>query len=214
MLENYTFTATKIDNGKGYWGYNLVEIFDNGVKIGEYTRNYGTMYDTFVPFRQNGKDYALYSKCYTATRVMELPSCKDLGGQENNANGFCPTGYYVPYAKELEEDQRENLKSFLDQNPDESFDEWKVIGPDGTFGFICGCYWGADSSWDINFLDLSQVSEGIIGFNFDLLKAEIWTNKTLKDMVEVESYSKWEYDEGVRFFVRSDDPYRLPKKEL
>lgn len=32
----------------------------------------------------------------------------------------------------------------------------------GTFGFVCGCHWGDDSSWKIQYLDLSRAAEGII----------------------------------------------------
>jgi hypothetical protein len=36
--------------------------------------------------------------------------------------------------------------------------EW----PDGSFGFVWGCYWGDDSSWKVQYLDLSLIQEGII----------------------------------------------------
>jgi hypothetical protein len=39
--------------------------------------------------------------------------------------------------------------------PDE---EW----PTGDFGFVWGCYWGDDSSWKVQYLDLSQVQQGVI----------------------------------------------------
>lgn len=36
--------------------------------------------------------------------------------------------------------------------------EW----PTGLFGFVWGCYWGDDTSWKVQHLDLSRVQEGII----------------------------------------------------
>jgi hypothetical protein len=69
---------------------------DGEVQIGEYERNYASMFDTFYPFTRGERELALYSQDYTATRVMELPSCVDLGGEEQNSFGFCPTQYYVP----------------------------------------------------------------------------------------------------------------------
>ena len=30
------------------------------------------------------------------------------------------------------------------------------------FGFIAGCIWGDDSSWKIEFLDLSEIGSGVI----------------------------------------------------
>jgi hypothetical protein len=36
--------------------------------------------------------------------------------------------------------------------------EW----PKGEFGFVWGCHWGDDSSWKVQYLDLSQVQQGVI----------------------------------------------------
>lgn len=94
------FTAKeieKIDNGKGYWNSSLVGVFDGEIQIGEYKRNYPSFASkTFYAFELNDKWYALYSKDYTATRIMSLPDCKDIGGEEPNGAGFCPTEFYVP----------------------------------------------------------------------------------------------------------------------
>jgi hypothetical protein len=30
------------------------------------------------------------------------------------------------------------------------------------FGFVAGCIWGDDSSWKIEFLDLSEIANGVI----------------------------------------------------
>lgn len=99
--EKYTIEVKKIDNGTKYPNKILVKIFlntEDGSKteIGEYTRNYGTMFNTFYPFELKGKEYALYSKDYTATRVMTLPDCIDWCGEDPYEGGFCPTDYYIP----------------------------------------------------------------------------------------------------------------------
>ena len=140
----YTVKTSKIDNGPKYWNYLLCEIFQDDVKRGEYTRNYGSLYNTFHPFRQNGKDYALYSDHYTASCVMSLPDCKKIAGEEPCGHGFCPTDFYVPY------------------DPPEE-DNWIFCDGslDGTFGFVSGCVWGDDCSWKIQYLDLSQIEQGI-----------------------------------------------------
>lgn len=65
-------------------------------QIGEYTRNFPKLLHTFYPFRKHHKDYALYSPDYTATRIMELPSCRDLGGENPDPSGFCPVEFYIP----------------------------------------------------------------------------------------------------------------------
>lgn len=88
-----------IDNGKGYWNHTLVGVFLDGEKVGEYTRNYGEV-GPFCPFEHDGKWLALYSPHYMYTRVMSLPDCRDLGGEdaENTPyeQHFCPLEYVVP----------------------------------------------------------------------------------------------------------------------
>lgn len=39
---------------------------------------------------------------------------------------------------------------------------YKWIFPDRIHGFVAGCVWGDDSSWKIQYLDLSRADEGII----------------------------------------------------
>jgi hypothetical protein len=122
-----------------------VDIFDgdDGIacKIGSYERNHsGWCTDTLSPFLKDGRWFALYAPDYTTTRVMELPSCKDLGGEEHSGQGFCPVDYYVPY-----------------DHPDVA-----AAGDAGSFGFVAGCIWGDDSSWKIRYLDLSRASDGIV----------------------------------------------------
>lgn len=83
--------AENIDNGKGYWNYQRVDIVqyvygdDNTIvgteKIGEYVRNYSTFYHTFFPFVKDGKEYALCAPNYSSTSVMELPSCKIIASE-------------------------------------------------------------------------------------------------------------------------------------
>lgn len=151
-LERFTINATPFETKPGCWNYNKVEIFDNGEKIGEYTRNYSSMFQTFYPFEQDGKYYALYSKDYTSTRVMSLPDCKDICGEKRDTFGFCPTKYYVPHPTDEEFNEHESDRQYW---IDEEF-------PFGKIGFIAGCVWGDDSSWKIQFLDLSKITEGIL----------------------------------------------------
>ena len=130
-ISEFTIKTNNIKGVAGCWGKIKVEIYHKDSKIGEYERNYHAYAEaTFCPFEQDGKFYALYSKDYVATRVMELPSCKDICGDELHSSGFCPTSYYVP--KES----------------------------NGKFGFVSGCVWGDDSSWKIQYLDLSKINEG------------------------------------------------------
>ena len=144
MSDRFYVRTEEIDNGPGIMKSLRVSVFENDAvrerKVGEYVRNFAGLYDTFCPFQQAGRWYALYSRDYTATRVMELPSCLDVAGEEPHANGFCPVDFHVPFAHE------------------------RVIaaGHAGLFGFVAGCIWGDDSSWKIQYLDLARISEGIL----------------------------------------------------
>ncbi len=190
----------KIDNGKGAWQSNTVEIYDGDKKIGEYVRNYdGHSITTFCPFEQAGKWYALYSRDYTSTRVMSLPDCKDLGGESRFAGGFCPVEYYVPTKKDLShwdcrKGFRKQLKERKDKNSEEILkDQEKAYGETlpkqlGTFGFMCGCVWGDDRSWKLEYLNLSEVSKGKIKREQRFGYWELPDGKSLKQCLNFEGY--------------------------
>jgi len=164
----------EIDHGKGYWNTLKIGIFLDDEQIGEYERNYSSLFHTFCPFRQGNEEqwYALYSKSYTCTRLMTLPDCEDIGGEEENEWGFCPVDFYVPH------------KEFMDYE----FEDDRQFGPEGMFGFVAGCIWGDDSSWKIQYLDLSKVKEGILkreeGFGYISLLRGV----RLKDAVDMSDY--------------------------
>ena len=87
----------KIPTQPGCWDKLRVGVFEGETQVGEYERNYHSYGEsTFYAFEQNGRWFALYSRDYTATRVMSLPDCKDLGGEDRAAHGFCPVEFYVP----------------------------------------------------------------------------------------------------------------------
>ena len=119
-----------IDKGPAVMKSLHVGVFevseDTERQVGEYTRNYDQFFQTFFHFQKNGENYALYSPYYTATRIMKLPSCEDIGGEDPHAFGFCPTDFYVPW--QVREDEFSTAE----------------------FGFVAGCIWGDDSSWKID----------------------------------------------------------------
>lgn len=91
----------KVETKPGCWNYNKIGIFHNDQQIGEYIFNYLSWKESlFYPFKKDEKWFALYSKHYMYTRVMSLPDCVDLGGEDAAntpyAEHFCPTGYFVP----------------------------------------------------------------------------------------------------------------------
>jgi hypothetical protein len=129
---------------------NVMEVQEDGTrkKIGQFKRNYSCLYNTWEPFEQNGKFFALCSREYTATAVMALPECEIIAEETPHGFGFCPTGFFVPT----------EMKGYIDDDkPKPLPEEWK-----GKFGFVCGCIWGDDTNWKIEFLDLSEITQGKI----------------------------------------------------
>jgi hypothetical protein len=168
----YFARAFPVASKPGCWNTNRVEIVerDGGNVIGEYNYGYSSIARTFHPFQLRGKWYALYSREYTATRIMSLPDCRDLGGEKAECWGFCPTDYYVPPLHYLEYVHdadcprhsplpQDYAKACTCKGGNERL-VWHF--PERVHGFIAGCVWGDDSSWKIQYLDLSHADEGII----------------------------------------------------
>jgi hypothetical protein len=101
----------KIDNGKAFWDYVTVGVYQQDEKdgpkklLGTFERNYSTNFRNFSWCRKGNRFFALYSPKYTCTRVMEIfpgEGFKDIGGEESivvedsykNSN-FCPTDLYI-----------------------------------------------------------------------------------------------------------------------
>jgi len=155
------------------WKISVVTIFDENKAIGSYERNYAAFSEeTFEPFELNGKWYALYSRDYTATRIMSLPGCVDLGGEDGQADGFCPAELYVPRFKSVSHTFKSGRKLETLEFEGEA-EKYGTEGgnPDGTswtasawqsleIGFVAGCLWGDDTSWKLQVFDLSRASEG------------------------------------------------------
>lgn len=158
-----------LDKGPGVMKSLHVGVFeaseDAERQVGEYTRNYHQLFRTFFHFRKNGEDYALYSPHYTATRIMKLPSCADIGGEEPHAFGFCPTDFYVPW------------------QPRE--DEFSTA----EFGFVAGCHWGEDSALKIEYLDLSAADSGVLKRDDRFGYLELPERCTLEQAVSLWRYS-------------------------
>lgn len=155
LLKRFTVKTTEQPTRPGCWNCLLVEVFDGGVKVGEYQRNYPSLYHTFLPFYKGDKCYALYSPKYMYTRIMSLPDCKDLGGEDADNTPykvhFCPTGYAVPFGEYC-----------VDAPTPEEPHRFVKRAFDAEFGFVCGRIWGDDSSWKIQYLDLSEAQRGVV----------------------------------------------------
>jgi hypothetical protein len=163
-------------NRPGTWNSTVVTVFDGDTQVGEYERNYPSFaVETFEPFEKDGVWYALYSPNYTCTRVMSLPNCKDIGGEEPRSSGFCPVELFVPRFREATTtntgDPKYKHTNWLFESDADAFRELEAniksglrtsLGPWCTLdvAFVAGCVWGDDSSWKLQVFDLSSVAEG------------------------------------------------------
>jgi hypothetical protein len=192
-LKYFAQVIEEIDNGKGHWNYQKIGIFEiidrEENKIGEYIRNYSSFYNTFFAFQHaNGNWYALYSPNYTTTRIMELPSCNDIGGEENNANGFCPTDYYVPNYIDYIYTDHEPIRA--SQIEDEEVGKGNTIDDIKfwNFAFVAGCVWGDDWSDKVEHIDLTNADKGIITRTDKFGYIWIPNGMKLKDAIDMDSY--------------------------
>jgi len=152
--DRYSIHTTRIESDESAMDELRVNVFDRAENlIATYDRNHPGMYNTFEPFRQGEKMFALVSSDYTATAVIDLANGKMIAFEEPNPNGFCPVGFYVPDWWDLHDG------SILPGSH-----SWKdeMETPLGNFGLVWGCVWGDDSRWKVQFLDLSQIQNGVL----------------------------------------------------
>ncbi|WP_395752704.1 hypothetical protein [Prosthecobacter sp.] len=158
--DKYVVSASLKPNRPGTWDSTLVRVFKRRPHeterdfVCELERNYSLL-QTFEPFRKGGREYALISRNYTQTAVLDLASGMVIAEESEDApgGGFCPVGFYVPDWWDVNDGSVIPGSPYWDQDY-----EW----PNGEFGFVWGCQWGDDSSWKIQYLDLTRIEEGII----------------------------------------------------
>ena len=156
--DRYFVRCHRKENQTGTWPSSRIEIFERqsnpgeSKKICEYERNYGP-FQTFEPFRQGDREFALISLDYTGTAVLDLRSGEVIAEEKPSSAGFCPVGFYVPDWWDLYDGTCIPGSKF-----------WSVDHEfrSGEFGFVWGCVWGDDSSWKVQHLDLRKIQEGTI----------------------------------------------------
>lgn len=196
---------------EGSWSQLMCTVFLNkedgtSTKIGSYIRSYGIMYNTWEPFEQDGKEYALCSPDYWRTSVMALPSCEIIATEDltyvdektgekkdGSSAGFCPRDFFVlgrhddPADDDTDDGAFVIMDGTLDENNDynPNGDVEKNNEVLGKFGFVAGCMWGDDSSDKIEFLNLSRISEGIITRDARFGYLELPERLSLRDSLEI-----------------------------
>lgn len=214
IREKYTVESTIYrtpTQKKGTWNQLMCTVFLNkedgtSTAIGSYIRSYSSMYSTWEPFEQDGKEYALCSPDYWRTSVMELPSCKIIATEDltyvdektgekkdGSSAGFCPRDFFVLGRHDDPDDDEGDDGPFVIF--DEAIDENGMFNPSanveknnetlGKFGFVAGCMWGDDSTDKIQFLDLSRISEGIITRDERFGYLELPSRLSLRDSLEI-----------------------------
>jgi hypothetical protein len=189
--DRYT-TRVTTTSPPGKWQKIHVDVLDGDALIAAYDRNY-SMLHTFEPFRQGNRMLALISTNYTATSVMDLHTGDIIATEEPASNGFCPVGFYVPDWWDLHDGTK--LPGSMHWHPAD--DEWPAAG---DFGFVWGCIWGDDSSWKVQYLDLSSVQEGVIRRDdrFGYLKLATDTKLESRDFIRCSSYQG---ERRVEFYI-------------
>lgn len=189
------------------WDQNKCIIKNaDGDTVFEYVRSYPNYSDsTFAPFTtMDGKDFALISSDYTRVDVVDLEKGEVIG-RTPTYNPFCPVQIYVPHINQWEMDWGKNFK---EKYPDKEHRYellWNYNDPDDDatdhlgnklpivatqFAFVAGCYWGDDSSWKIQLIDLRDMTQpnyyeafGYISMPrnvtklSDLVGVDIWGNE-------------------------------------
>jgi hypothetical protein len=170
--DHYFVRGTRKENRPGTWESTIVEVFRRAhaggepEKVCEYERNYGLL-QTFEPFRQGGREFALISPDYTGTSVLDLATGSVIAAEPVSSGGFCPVGFYVPDWWDLHDESIIPGSEHWDADR-----EW----PSGEFGFVWGCVWGDDSSWKVEHLDLTGIQSGVIRREARFGYVEIATN--------------------------------------
>jgi hypothetical protein len=155
----YAVKGSRKANRPGTIDSTIVEVFRRAdsrgrpEKICEYERNL-YLAQTFEPFRQGGREFALISRDYTRTAVLDLASGRVVAEEiDASGAGFCPVGFYVPDWWDVNDGSSIPGSEYWNADC-----EW----PNGDFGFVWGCHWGDDGSWKVQYLDLSRVQQGVV----------------------------------------------------
>lgn len=274
LTEYPTFSAKVVEREEKGWGGVTVAVLqhnykDHVLELGRYKRNYSTNFNNFAWTRKGDQYFALYSPHYTCTRVMRLDPGKgfeDIGGEEKDGDGFCPTDLYIPTVQEYvsEEfhthpaDKIKDWSKLLDyypsgsrtvgmskhkgrqqlQYPDgrrvQAYDNpekpdsfnW-IWGPEKEMesgfvvlppqhAFVAGCYWGDDSSWKIQYMDVSRIDEGIIKRDERFGYIELPPGLTLKQAIQfddiTEANGRFKMAVDIEFDITTGTPIIWDKK--
>jgi hypothetical protein len=141
--------TTRVERGSvpRPWQMVHVDVLDGQKVVASYDRNYA-MLQTFEPFRQGDQFFAL-----VATSVLDLQTGKIIASEEPSPGGFCPVGFTSPTG---------GMSTTGMLSPANCAGKSTMSGQVMATGFVWGCLWGDDSSWKVQYLDLSEIRHGRI----------------------------------------------------
>lgn len=99
--DKYVVKAHPNPSETGKHGRTVYQVFRRTGATGcleltcEYSRNYDLL-QTFEPFRQGDREFALISQYYSRTAVLDLGTGDIVAEEPAERAGFCPVGFYVP----------------------------------------------------------------------------------------------------------------------
>ncbi len=201
--ESFTVEATEVESRPGIWNTLSVDVKNTaGEVVAHYKRNHPGLMRTFEPFRQGDRLFTLISQDYTCTAVLDLESGEVVASEKPHSNGFCPVGFYVPDWWDLHDESILPGSKYWSDH-----DEL----PKGDFGFVWGCIWGDDSSWKVQYLDLSRVQQGEIKRDerFGYVKLAARPELDAKEFIRCSFYggkASVEFDVEQDFDLNSGEP--------
>jgi hypothetical protein len=141
-----------------------VAVLRDSEVFGEYERDARDMFNTFQPFiGPDIRTYALFARKYSVTRVMSLPDCDEVGGDQANAYAnFYPMSYYVPY------------------DP--------ARGLDGSSGFVGGRSLGLGRRQSVGLLDLRDVRSVVTNRSTSFVGMSVPIDMSLVDAIDLSDW--------------------------
>lgn len=132
----YKVETEKAPSSPGCWDILKCKIYNTETNqiVGEYTRNYPSLFDTFKHFVRDRKDYAFIGEKYNGMCVYSLDPFEKIYETNFGDGQYCPTEIYIPELKTKKDDIVKGLHAFLS-----------------------GCYWGCESESVLVYFDLRDL---------------------------------------------------------
>ena len=136
-----------------------------GTIIGKYNIPYSQSFDptqlVFCPFKHNNNWYALYSPNKYGTRLLNLTTMKDMGGEPFSKYAFMPKELFVPVGY-IRRDSRPKSEPIIDSihAGEIAYNQVGIIYDYYNFGVISGCFFGDSSDRELAMVKFIEDKNG------------------------------------------------------